>query len=702
MPIGNGDIGLNVWVEEEGDLLFYIGKTDAWSENARLLKLGRIRVKMKPNPFIKGLPFKQTLKLKEGEIEIQAGKEPNKVTLSVWVDANHPVIHIEAKSQQKFNLDVKLELWRTQERTLEEDKLHSAYGLSGAPHPVIVYPDTVLPNQKRRIVWFHRNRTSIWPETLEVQGMKGWIDKATDPLLNRTFGGVIKGSRVYNAGPVTLKSEGQRIQHRVSIYLLTSQTDTEQEWLNEIERLISQVGAVDSEQARVAHRRWWDEFWHRSWVFVSGDEDAELVTRSYILQRFISVCGGRGEYPIKFNGSIFNVDGEDYDADYRNWGGPYWFQNTRLIYWPMIASGDFELMQPLFQMYLDILPFAKERTHLYFGHSGAFFPETIYFWGAYASDNYGWDREGKHASWVDNRYIRYYYSDGLELLTIMLDYYSHTIDDEFARTTLLPLAEEIIAFYGQHYSKDESGKILFEPAQALETWWECVNPMPEVAGLKFTLSKLLRLPDNTTSEKQRKKWQRFLNELPAIPTRQVDGKTILSPAQSFAVKHNIENPELYAVFPYRLYGVGKPDLEMAKLTFEHRLHVEGNRGHDQDDVHAAYLGLTPLGREYIVRRFGPTHLKGRFPAFWHCGYDWLPDQCHGGVGLIALQAMLMQTEDRKIRLFPAWPKEWDVEFKLHAPYNTTVEGVYREGKLEQLKVIPEVRAQDIIIMEPQE
>src|SRR5271167_2505057 len=28
MPIGNGDIGLNVWVEEGGDVLFYIGKTD--------------------------------------------------------------------------------------------------------------------------------------------------------------------------------------------------------------------------------------------------------------------------------------------------------------------------------------------------------------------------------------------------------------------------------------------------------------------------------------------------------------------------------------------------------------------------------------------------------------------------------------------------------------------------------------------------
>jgi len=36
MPPGNGDIGVNAWVEESGDLLFYIGKTDTWSENGRL------------------------------------------------------------------------------------------------------------------------------------------------------------------------------------------------------------------------------------------------------------------------------------------------------------------------------------------------------------------------------------------------------------------------------------------------------------------------------------------------------------------------------------------------------------------------------------------------------------------------------------------------------------------------------------------
>ena len=31
MPLGNGDVGINAWVEANGDLMFYVGKTDASS-----------------------------------------------------------------------------------------------------------------------------------------------------------------------------------------------------------------------------------------------------------------------------------------------------------------------------------------------------------------------------------------------------------------------------------------------------------------------------------------------------------------------------------------------------------------------------------------------------------------------------------------------------------------------------------------------
>ncbi len=225
----------------------------------------------------------------------------------------------------------------------------------------------------------------------------------------------------------------------------------------------------------------------------------------------------------------------------------------------------------------------------------------------------------------------------------------------------------------------------------------CTNPMPEVAGLKYLLQKFLALPKKNTSAKQRKQWKRLLGELPAIPVRDVNGKKALSPAEKFAQESNVENPELYAVFPYRLYGLGKPQLELAELAFEHRWHKMGNLGHDQDEIHAAYVGLGELAGKMLTTRFGTKHLTARFPTYW-MGVDWIPDHCHGGSGMIALQAMLIQCENKKILLFPAWPKDWDVDFKLHAPYNTIVEGVYKDGKVQNLKVTPEKRKKDVKIM----
>jgi alpha-L-fucosidase 2 len=105
MPIGNGDIGLNVWVETNGDLNFYISKTDAWSENIRgtwgLLKLGRVVVSLDPRPVVS--PFLQVLKLRTGEIVV---KESN-TNYRIWVDANNPVIHVEAQCKKPVSMTVR-------------------------------------------------------------------------------------------------------------------------------------------------------------------------------------------------------------------------------------------------------------------------------------------------------------------------------------------------------------------------------------------------------------------------------------------------------------------------------------------------------------------------------------------------------------------------------------------------------------------
>ncbi|GAH80214.1 unnamed protein product, partial [marine sediment metagenome] len=217
MPIGNGDIGANVWVEDGGDLLFYISKTDSWSENARLLKLGKVRVRLNPNPFVKGCTFKQELDLKNGVIKITSStKSPEtSIDLHFWIDANNPAIRIVGNTSAKTTVEVMLEHWRT-ERTKASAGDRSFSGLldresksRGFAYPVFVEPDTVHNGKNNSIVWYHRNKKpehSVWEDTLKVQGLEDFMDKSRDPLLNLTFGALVQGDGMVSKSPTTLTS----------------------------------------------------------------------------------------------------------------------------------------------------------------------------------------------------------------------------------------------------------------------------------------------------------------------------------------------------------------------------------------------------------------------------------------------------------------------------------------------------------------
>ncbi len=696
IPIGNGSIGINLWVESDGNIYFYISSTDAWDENARLVKIGRIKVSMIPNLLIGSIPPTIHLDVKNGQLKVKA----KDVTSTIWVDANHPVINVEAESRESTEIIVELNLWRTKKRELKGKEQNSAYGLQNGPKPIYVYPDNIVETEEDEIIWFHRNEHSLWRDNLEMQGLGSLIEKFTDPILSRTFGGTVKGENFKKIDSGTLKSIKSGRTHRFSVYILVSQSNN---WFEELRKSIRKVESINYSKRFSAHVKWWNEFWNRSWLIVDGFEQADVINRGYILQRFLNACGGRGNYPIKFNGSIFTADweypGEEFDADYRRWGGPYWFQNTRLTYWPMLVAGDFDLMKPLFEMYRNALPLAKERTRIYFGHNGAFFPETMYFWGTYAENNYGWNRKGKDISYIECGYIRYYWQGGLELLALGLEYFTFTNDVEFFSYILLPLAEEILQFYEEHYPRNSSGKIVIQPAQSLETWWEVINPLPEIAGLQWTLDRLLSLPDELIISENRLKWEKLRSALPNIPMKKINGQEILAPAEKILVNEtkNIENPELYAVFPYQLYGVGKKDLELARRTFEKKL-FDGNSGWRQEGIWAAYLGLVERAKQDLIARFTTKYEKARFDAFWGPNYDWIPDQDHGSCAIMTFQSMLIQWNNENIYLFPSWPKKWNVSFKLHAPNKTMVEGIYHNGKLSQSKVIPKSREKDITIL----
>lgn len=700
MPLGNGEIGANVWVEENGDLLILISKTDSWDDNGQLLKIGRVRIQFTPSLVQTGEKFCQKLHLEDGIIQILSGEN---VEINLRVDVNNPVIVVDIQSKDEVAVKALLEIWRTQERNYTEDEVEQS-SLIQKPEEGIVYPDVVVEAAPfDGLMWYHHNQHSIWIYSMDLQGLGDYKSKFTDPLTNRIFGGTIWGDGFKKVDKFTLESAGKIKEAKLYILAKTLFPSSPEDWIKKVTLDYEKIKSLKQENMFAQHKSWWNDFWQRSWVQVHGDDDGEWVSNVYALQRWVTACGSRSIYPVKFNGSIFTVEwreGEELrsDPDYRRWGGGYWWQNTRLPYWPLLSSGDFDLMKPLWDLYTSVIEISKVRNKVWWNCEGIYMPETIYFWGLHRNRDYGFNRGGLKVGEVTNTYIRWIWSSGLELTMMMLDYYDFTEDNNFLEKILLPYARETIRYFETRFARDENGMLVIHPTQAIETYQKDVtDDTPTVSGLHAVLGRLIALKSDTVSEKERKNWKDLLNSIVPVPIKEENGVKLIQPARLFNPERgNIEDPELYTIFPYRLFMLNKPDIDVAINTYKERKSKEFH-GWQQDAIQAAFLGLTDETKKMLISNSKRKHDGSRFPAFWGPNYDWIPDQCHGGNLMSTLQFMLLQWDNGKIYLFPAWDKSWDVDFKLYAPQKTVIHCILEKGTIKLLEVTPDERKNDVIV-----
>ncbi|MFI5385820.1 MAG: DUF5703 domain-containing protein [Fimbriimonadales bacterium] len=436
-------------------------------------------------------------------------------------------------------------------------------------------------------------------------------------------------------------------------------------------------------------------------------ETGSPVTRGYNLQRYVQACQGRGFYPIKFNGGYYTVEpkemGKPFDADFRNWGDCHWWQNVRHMYEPMMAQGDVEMTDPLFRLYESVAPLADSRTKAYHGCEGVYFPETMTVFGTYSGGDYGWDRTGHQPKDVMCPYWQFAWNQGPELVALMLDRWDYTRDRQFLQKQVLPMAEQVLRYFDTRFKRDAQGKIVLDPTQAVETYWQgVVNDMPSTAGLIAITHRLASLPATTLTAEQKAFFERMRAACPDLPLESKNRLMQLAPAQKYVHRtSNVENPELYGVWPFQVVCLAHPALlREAKRAYENRLN-RLDTGWGYDGNAAALLGMTDEAARILQVKCANSRPGYRWPATWGPNYDWLPDQNHGGNLLETANLMLLQSEPLEaggaIRILPSWPKAWDVDFKLHAAGNTVVHCRTQKGKIVELSVTPESRRKDVVL-----
>lgn len=726
MPCGGGDIGLNVWVEN-GDLLFYVSKSGTFDENNTFLKLGRVRVKLYPNPFA-GKDFKQELSLQTGAVTVEGSANGIKSKIKVWVDVFKPLINIEVNSNRSIITEASFESWRNEDRLIK-GRENNQGSWKWASRPDIKTHKDEIGFKNNIIQFYHRNQdTTVFDATVQQEGLAAVKSQLFNPLKQLTFGGSMQGNNMQASGSYegtylgtpfqgwALKSRSASKKQNIRIYLHTAQANTITDWQKGLQAVVTKANQ-QSKTAVVKTQNWWRDYWNRSFIYINPDSaqtEAWQAGRNYQLFRYMLGCNVFGKYPTKFNGGLFTYDPQLTDStakftpDFRNWGGGLMTaQNQRLVYWPMLKSGDWDLMKPQFDFYFQTLRNAELRTQNYWNHPGASFTEQLENFGLPNVTEYGWKRPAGYDKGMEyNAWLEYEWDTVLEFCYMMLETGRYAGKDV---KPYIPFIESCLTFFNEHYqylarnrgskALDGSGHLVLYPGSGGETYKMAYNSTSTIAALKTVLTSLLELPPDYLTDTKRSDWALMLKRIPPISFAEFNGHKTIAPAQSWERVNNVETTQMYPVFPWEMYGVGKPDLDVAINTWKYdtlAVKFRSSKGWKQDNIFAARLGLTNDAAELTLLKLKDS--GRRFPAFWGPGFDWTPDHNWGGSGMIGLQEMLLQTNDKKMYLLPAWPKTWDVHFKLHAPYQTTVEATVKNGKLVNLQVWPESRRQDVVNM----
>ncbi len=694
MPVGGFDIGCNVWVEKD-EVFLYMAQSGAFDESGRMLKAGRIRISFDKPVFARG--FSQELKLSEGHIEIMG---QDMLTLLVWADAYKSCVHIDVKSQVPVKMKCTYETWRGETSGYENKD--------------------IVRGSDEEIVFYHRNqKTPVFDERIWEQGLEEIREEFPNVEKNRTCGGVLLAKGMKYQGKVTgnyinnsfdgyvLEAVRAKKNYGIRICLLTRQAETIEQWETELTKL--KEGCCSEQRAWQKTKQWWKAYWTRSYVVIGEKEETDKdwqVGRNYQLFRYMLAANAYGEFPTKFNGGLFTVDSSLWhenhkdggSPDERDWGGiMFTAQNQRLVYWPMIKSGDFDMMKPQFDFYKRLVKPMKMRTRHFFGLEDC----ACYCEQTDANGLSGY--YGKYG--LDYPlYVRYHHVQALEFAYMMLKYHKTSGEDI---SEYMPFIFSVLDYYDRNFAKtDENGKRIIFPSTAMETYhgedniyiWgregaeaanynenevAVTNPADVISALDNSITELLETTYGTA--KQRERLRKLQGELPDIPLEIKRGKEVVAPCEKPKryVKINCEIPQLNTVYPYNTYGINKPEtMELARNTYLYAWDEEDQKQHiswHPNGIYAARVGLMEEAQKYMYLKLCDS--GRRFPAFWGPGHDFTPDHNWGGSGMIGVQEMLVQEYADCIYLLPAWNLQTDVKFKLWLSDRRVIEAEYRDGTL---------------------
>ncbi len=497
-----------------------------------------------------------------------------------------------------------------------------------------------------------------------------------------------------------------------SVLVAVATSNETDEPLQKVKSMVEGITKAQITAMKSSHKTWWESFWQRSFVHLPDD----YIENIYYFKRYLLASSSRGRYPALFNAAIFT-----WNHDIRNWVTPHHW-NMQQIYWGILPSGDYDLLEPYINTYYRLMPEAEEHAQMRGAKNSILWSEAH-------------DYEGRMTFW-DRADMLNNFTPASQVAGFFWDYYKYTGNVEFLKSKAYPFMKKAAEFYLETLQWDEEkNEFYIDPSQPYESPRanNLRNPITDrnmIASLFkncITASRILQ-----TDKLKQKDWQHVIDHLWDPPMRVVPGvgevfELAFNPDGSVYpgeeetgdwIFHFSGNTSI--VFPAGLVGIDQKGSRYfnaaARLI---KLHPDFRNAITPDPIVAARLGMADESLEMItnsIRRlqhfpqglfynidhwhihsiYADSLKRPEFSAqrdyiydsrnsysgsnssglptgpFVQCGLEPL-----GSLGA-AVNEMLLQSHEGKIRIFPATPGGWPVAFTLHTEGSFIVSAMRQE------------------------
>ncbi|MFN7994764.1 MAG: glycoside hydrolase N-terminal domain-containing protein [Bryobacteraceae bacterium] len=435
------------------------------------------------------------------------------------------------------------------------------------------------------------------------------------------------------------------------------------------------------------HVAWWNAFWAKSSIALPN----KVLEREWYLDQYkFGSAARQGAPPITLQ-AVWTAD----DGKLPPWKGDYHHDlNTELSYWPSYAGNHLEEETAYVQWLWRTRDAALAWTQQFYGLPGLNVPMTADLNGNQIGGWVQYTHSATTAAWLAHHFYLHWKYSG---------------DRKFLETRAYPYLRDASVFIEAFTShKDADGKRT-HPLSAspeindnrISAWFDTITNY-DLALERWLLAATAELANEVGRHDDAARWTRVLSEMREFSTG-VDGKLLIAAGHPLQESHR-HFSHLMAIHPLGLIdwsdGPAAQKTIRASLNDLDRLGTSwwcgysfawlGSLAARARDGDKAEQALETFASAFVLRN--SFHANGDQSGKGYSKFTYRPFTLEGNFAEAAgIQEMLLQSQRRRIQLFPAVPKKWrDASFQtLRAEGGFLVSAAKADGAVREVTVTAE-------------